>query len=117
MPTIEYVLDHGAKNVILMSHLGRPDGQKNDKYSLKPVASCLTALLAKRGRNNVVHFVSDCIGPEVEKECSQAEHGQILLLENLRFYGEEEGFIKTEAGEKVGGRLLNISSYFFFVVI
>src|SRR5207253_1159117 len=60
LPTIGYVLEHGA-SVVLMSHLGRPDGKRNDRYTLRPVAGKLQELLAKP-----VHFLPDCVGPEIE---------------------------------------------------
>lgn len=69
-----------------MSHLGRPDGQPNDKFSLKPVASKLEELIKRP-----VEFLPDCVGPEVKKAVDNAKDGQIILLENLRFHVEEEG--------------------------
>ena len=79
-----------------MSHLGRPDGKANPKYSLKPVVSELEKLLGK----NVV-FTSDCVGPEVEETVNKASGGQVILLENLRFHAEEEGSSKDAEGKKV----------------
>jgi phosphoglycerate kinase len=96
LPTIKYCLEHGAKSVVLMSHLGRPDGAKVEKYSLAPVAKALEKLLEKP-----VQFLSDCVGPEVEKACADPAPGSVILLENLRFHIEEEGKATTEAGEKV----------------
>ena len=96
LPTIQYALDQGAKSVVLMSHLGRPDGQRLAKYSLKPVASALENLLKRP-----VLFLEDCVGAEVESACESAENGQVILLENLRFHIEEEGSVKNEQGEKV----------------
>lgn len=61
LPTIKHALDQGAKSVVLMSHLGRPDGRKQDKYSLRPVATEVGKLLDK----NII-FLSDCVGEEVE---------------------------------------------------
>lgn len=61
LDTIKYVLDNGAKSVVLMSHLGRPDGNRNPKYTLKPVAEELMKLL-----NREVKFLDDCVGPQVE---------------------------------------------------
>ncbi|KAL9185804.1 hypothetical protein ACHAXT_003581 [Thalassiosira profunda] len=86
MPTIQKVLDGGAKSVVLMSHLGRPDGAKNPKFTLKPVADKLGELLGKP-----VTFLSDCVGEEVEKACADPAPGSIIVLENMRFYAEEEG--------------------------
>ncbi|KAK4949944.1 phosphoglycerate kinase [Elasticomyces elasticus] len=96
VPTIKYAIDHGAKAVILMSHLGRPDGKKNPKYSLKPVVPELEKLLGKS-----VTFTDDCVGPEVEETVNKASGGQVILLENLRFHAEEEGSSKDSEGKKV----------------
>lgn len=79
-----------------MSHLGRPDGKANPKYSLQPVVPELEKLLGKS-----VIFTSDCVGPEVEKTVNEATDGQIILLENLRFHAEEEGSYKDADGKKV----------------
>lgn len=95
LPTIKYALEHGAKCVILMSHLGRPDGKRVDKESLKPVADELQKLLGKD-----VKFLNDCVGDEVERAASEANNGQMLLLENLRFHLEEEGSVKDKQGNK-----------------
>ncbi|CAG8855352.1 33955_t:CDS:2, partial [Gigaspora margarita] len=96
LQTINYALDEGAKAVILMSHLGRPNGKPNPKYSLKPVADELQKLLSRD-----VLFLNDCIGPEVKNACLTASNGQVILLENLRFHIEEEGSIKDDEGKKV----------------
>ena len=90
LPTIQYALDHGAA-VVLMSHLGRPDGERKAKYSLKPVADKLQELLGRP-----VKFLSDCVGPEVEAACNAAKPGEVILLENLRFHVAEEGKVKDE---------------------
>jgi phosphoglycerate kinase len=92
LPTIQYALDRGA-SVVLMSHLGRPDGKANPKFSLKPVAEKLQEIL---GRN--VTFLNDCVGPLVEANCSALKPGDVVLLENLRFHIEEEGKVKNQDG-------------------
>ena len=90
LPTIVYALQHKAK-VILASHLGRPKGKVNPKYSLRPVAARLSELLNKEmGASVSVAFASDCIGEEAAKLASALESGQVLLLENLRYHAEEE---------------------------
>ena len=96
LPTIKYAGEHGAKSVILMSHLGRPDGKKNEKYSLKPVVPELEKLLGK-----TVTFTDDCVGKDVEEIVNKASNGQVILLENLRFHPEEEGNSKDADGKKV----------------
>ncbi|KAF2706735.1 phosphoglycerate kinase [Pleomassaria siparia CBS 279.74] len=96
LPTIKYAIEHGAKAVILMSHLGRPDGKPNPKYSLKPVAAELEKLLDKK-----VIFTEDSVGKEVEDTVNKASDGQVILLENLRFHAEEEGSFKDAEGKKV----------------
>ena len=85
LPTVKYLLEHKAK-VIIISHLGRPDGQRQPDSSLAPVALRLKKLLP----NWPVTFVNDCIGPKVKKAVDEMEPGQVLVLENLRFYPEEE---------------------------
>ncbi|MDA0986074.1 MAG: phosphoglycerate kinase [Bacteroidetes bacterium] len=84
LPTIKKIIESGGKT-ILLSHLGRPKGSKNLKYSLKPVALKLSELLQKE-----VQFSEDCIGPIAEEKISKLENGDVILLENLRFYKEEE---------------------------
>ena len=84
LPTIQYLRDQGAK-VILCSHLGRPKGKVAEEFRLTPVAKRLSELLgAPVARTN------DCIGPEVEKAVAALKPGDVLLLENLRFYPQEE---------------------------
>jgi phosphoglycerate kinase len=95
LPSIRYVTGKGA-SLVLMSHLGRPDGQKNKKHSLEPVSKRLAELLGKP-----VKFLSDCVGPEVEKACAALAPGEVVLLENLRFHIEEEGKVKKEDGSSV----------------
>ena len=90
LPTIEYALRHKAK-VILASHLGRPKGKPNAKYSLRPVVDRLRELLDKKlGESVNVAFSPDCVGEVAEEMARQLESGQVLLLENLRFHAEEE---------------------------
>jgi len=83
LPTLGYILDHGGKP-ILMSHLGRPKGERLSHMSLRPCAHTLEKLLGKK-----VYFVDDCIGESVLESVSRLKEGEILLLENLRFYKQE----------------------------
>ena len=92
LPTIKYILEQGA-SLVLMSHLGRPDGQKVAKFTLKPVAEKLQELLGQP-----VTFLPDCVGAEIEAACSAIKPGEVVLLENLRFHIEEEGKVKNEDG-------------------
>ncbi len=103
LPTIEYVLEQNAC-LILMSHLGRPQGNVIPEMSLKPVSERLSELLC-----GDVTFVDDCVGEEVEKAASKLKSGDVLLLENLRFHKEETdndpGFAKKLA--KLAGIYVN----------
>jgi phosphoglycerate kinase len=90
LPTIEYALRHKAK-LILASHLGRPKGKPNPKYSLRPVVDRLRVLLDHHlGESVNVAFSPDCVGDIATELSRQLESGQVLLLENLRFHAEEE---------------------------
>ena len=93
MPTIKYLLMQGAK-VIICSHLGRPNGEVNKKYSLLPVAKYLINELLGR-----VFFASDCIGVEAQTKAKNLKEGEVLILENLRFHKEEEANDPIFAGE------------------
>jgi phosphoglycerate kinase len=83
VPTIQALLDHDAA-VILCSHLGRPDGELNPNYSLKPTAAHLAGLISAP-----VHFAEDCIGPVAEKAAAALKPGEVLVLENTRFHPGE----------------------------
>ncbi len=85
LPTIKYILEKGAA-LILMSHLGRPKGKPEPKYSLAPAAAQLSNLLGRP-----VRMLPDCVGPEVAAACRGLKPGEVALLENLRFHKEEEG--------------------------
>ena len=84
LPTIQYAIDNNAR-VILASHLGRPKGQRVDKYSLQPVRDHLSELLGRE-----VSFATDCVGEPAQAASSALRDGEALLLENLRFHAEEE---------------------------
>ncbi|KAE8742994.1 hypothetical protein FOCC_FOCC011423 [Frankliniella occidentalis] len=96
LETVKYALSKDAKSVVLMSHLGRPDGSRNLKYTMKPVAEELKKLL-----NTDVTFLDDCVGPDVEKACADPAKGSVILLENLRFHVEEEGKGVDASGNKI----------------
>jgi phosphoglycerate kinase len=84
LPTIQHLIEHGAKT-ILCSHLGRPQGKPDPRYSLRPVAERLSQLLQRP-----VQMAPDCVGPQVEALVAALRPGAVLLLENLRFHAEEE---------------------------
>lgn len=95
LPTIRLALEKGAKSVVLISHLGRPDGRRVPKDSLKPVAAELERLL-----EHPVIFLEDCVGEAVQQACADPAPGSVFLLENLRFHAEEEGAGVDEHGNK-----------------
>jgi 3-phosphoglycerate kinase len=84
LPTLKYILDNGAKKLVVISHLGRPDGKPVAKYSLRPVAARLRELMAEG-----VLFLGDCIGDTIKQDIDRSKE-KIILLENLRFHAEEE---------------------------
>ncbi len=84
LATIKYILQSGARKLILISHLGRPDGKVVAKYSLKSIAERLSDLLGEP-----VKFLTDCIGDTIKKEVDSAKE-RVILLENLRFHSQEE---------------------------
>lgn len=96
IPTIQYILDKKPKAIILMSHCGRPDGCRQEKYSLSPCTAILKDLL-----KHEVMFLNDCVGSEVEAACANPAQGSIILLENLRFHTEEEGSGVDKSGNKI----------------
>jgi len=93
LPTIKYLIDQGAK-VIICSHLGRPDGDRVEKYSLRPVAKRLSELLGQP-----VTFSEDCVGNEAKDKVSRLENREVLLLENLRFHSAETSDSEDERHE------------------
>src|SRR5260370_30374500 len=84
LPILQFLREKGAK-IVLLSHLGRPDGKPAEKYSLKPVAARTSELLGAE-----VRFAADCVGPAAEDAVSALNPGDVLLLENVRFHPEEE---------------------------
>ncbi len=84
LPTLNYLLEQEAK-IILCTHMGRPKGERVEKFSLAPVAAYLAKLL-----DRPIPLAPDCVGPEVSQAAAQLANGQILMLENLRFHGEEQ---------------------------
>jgi len=105
LPTLKYLLEKGA-SLVVMSHLGRPDGQRKMEFSLKPVAAKLQELLGKP-----VQFLDDCVGPDVEKACAALKPGGVILLENLRFHIEEEGKVKLEDGTKLAADKAKVAEF------
>ncbi len=85
LPTIEYILSQKGASLVVMSHFGRPKGKKNPEFSMAPIGKRFAELLGKP-----VKVASDVIGPEVEKEVKALKAGEVLLLENVRFYPDEE---------------------------
>lgn len=128
LDSVKYALDKGAKSVVLMSHLGRPDGMPNKKFTLQPVAEELEKLLGKK-----IIFLPDCVGKEVEvclsnrkindefycllcgfyfqDACANPAPGSVILLENLRFHLEEEGKGVDKSGNKTKASDDNVAKF------
>merc|ERR1712223_1550444 len=106
IPSIKYALDKKAKSVVLCSHLGRPDGKRNEKFTLKPVAEELKKLLGRE-----ILFLNDCVGKEVETTCADPSSGTVILLENLRFHIEEEGKGVDESGNKIKAESASVKTF------
>jgi phosphoglycerate kinase len=106
LPSINFCLENGAKSVVLMSHLGRPDGRSQGEFSMRPVLPALEDLLSRK-----VSFLDDCVGSDVERECTSASNGKVILLENLRFHMAEEGKGVNAAGEKVKADKADITAF------
>ncbi|MFP3960020.1 MAG: phosphoglycerate kinase, partial [Spirochaetaceae bacterium] len=102
LPTIEYVLEQQGARLILMSHLGRPKGKRDDSLSLAPVAERLSQLLGKQ-----VQMAPDCVGEQVEKMVAELAPGEVLLLENLRFHKEE-----TDNDQDFAGALARLADIY-----
>src|SRR6187399_1529818 len=83
LPTLQLLIEQGAK-IILAAHLGRPKGQRDPSLSLRPVAAKLGEMLSRK-----VEFVDDCVGEKAEQAVAKLSPGEILLLENIRYYNEE----------------------------
>src|SRR5512137_172253 len=97
VPTIKYAVEQGAK-VVLASHLGRPKGEKKEKYTMAPATKRLSQLLGKK-----VTQAPDCFGPEVDKLIAAMKPGELVMLENVRFYPGEEKNDPEFAGKLVNG--------------
>lgn len=105
LATIEFLQEHGAKQIILMSHLGRPKGVRNTDFSLSPTVPVLEDLLSHK-----VKLLDDCVGQSVETEISTGNTGDIFMLENLRFHLEEEGKGVVN-GEKVKADAADVTAF------
>lgn len=105
LDTINFLKEHEAKSIVLMSHLGRPKGVRQDQFSLAPIVPAVEDIFGQK-----VNFLNDCVGTEVEGEVANAKNGDIVLLENLRFYLEEEGKGVVN-GEKVKADAANVANF------
>lgn len=106
LPTITHALSAGAKSVVLASHLGRPNGKVNPKFSLKPVADVVSEKLGKP-----VTFLPDAVGTETEAACADPAAGSVILLENLRFHIEEEGKGVDDDGNKIKANADDVATF------
>lgn len=106
LPTIKYALEKGAKSVVLASHLGRPSGRVNPKFSLKPVADVVSEKIGK-----TVTFLEDAIGSATEEACKDPATGSVFLLENLRFHIEEEGKGVDADGNKIKADAAKVTEF------
>jgi len=106
LPTIKFVIEKGAKCVVLMSHLGRPDGQKKPKESLSVLVEPIQELLGKN-----VTFLDDCVGDKVLAAVNAGKDGQVFLLENLRFHIEEEGRGVDKEGKEVKASEADVAKF------
>jgi len=107
LPTINHVLDQGA-SVVLMSHCGRPKGERNMAYTLEPAVGVLSEKLGRE-----VKFASDCVGDDVKRAAESLQSGEVLLLENLRFHPEEEGKgVEPEAQDSFARQLSELGDVY-----
>ena len=106
LPTLRYAIAQGAK-VLLASHLGRPKGKKAPEFSMAPVRVRLEALLGQE-----ILLAPDCIGEEVQRQVAQLQPGQVLMLENVRFYKEEEANDEAFAKKLANGAQVYIDDAF-----
>ncbi|MDA0858031.1 MAG: phosphoglycerate kinase, partial [Verrucomicrobia bacterium] len=106
LPTLQLLLEKGA-SLVLASHLGRPKGKPEAKYSLRPIATYLEKVL-----HRPVHFASDCVGPEAEQARASLKPGEILLLENVRFHAEEEKNDPAFAKKLLGSAKMYVNDAF-----
>lgn len=95
LPTIQKVLSHNPKSLVILSHLGRPDGKKDLKYTMRPVADYLAQSLGRK-----VTFLEDCVGDTIVSQVNNSQ-GEIFLCENVRFYPEEEASLKKSTPEMI----------------
>merc|ERR1711904_471365 len=105
LPTIQGILAKGAKSVVLASHLGRPDGRMQEKFSMAPVAKVVEEKLG-----TPVTFI-ESYGPEMEAACADPKPGSVILLNNLRFNVEEEGKGKDADGNKVSADPAKVTEF------